>query len=106
MPARTHQPAVDTRWLARLREDILEPDLPIVDAHHHIWDVAGYEYFLDDLLADLGAGHRIEASVFVQCGYAYRADGPEDLRPVGETRHIAAVADEAARRQCDTRICA
>lgn len=100
------QPSVDKQWLARLSEEVLEPDLPIVDAHHHLWEVAGYEYFLDDLLADLAIGHRIEATVFVQCGYAYRAHGTEALRPVGETERITAIAEEASRRQRATRVCA
>ncbi len=87
-------------------EEILEPDLPIIDAHHHLWDVPGYQYYLDDLLADLKSGHRIEQTVFVQCGYAYRDAGPETLRPVGETECVAAIAAEAERR-CDAgRICA
>jgi predicted TIM-barrel fold metal-dependent hydrolase len=97
--------AVDPLWLARLTEEPLDPALPIIDAHHHLWDVVGYRYLLDDLLADLGAGHRIEATVFVQCGYAYH-EGPEDLRPIGETQRIAAIADEAARRRSRSRIAA
>ena len=58
----------------------------------------GYRYLLDDLLADIAAGHNIDATVFVQCGYAYRTDGPLELRPIGETERIAAIAEEAARR--------
>ena len=91
-------PVVDQAWLARRTEEILGPDLPIIDAHHHIWEMPGFEYRLDDFLADLESGHRIEQTVFVQCGYAYRGDGPEALRPVGETERIAALAEEAAQR--------
>ncbi len=86
-------------------EEPLDPALPIIyDAHHHLWDVAGYRYFLDDLLADLASGHNVRATVFVQCGYGYRSAGPEHLRPVGETQRIAAIGDEAARRQPGSRI--
>lgn len=99
-------PSVDPQWLGRLEEIALEPDLPIVDAHHHLWDVPGYEYGLDDLLADLESGHKIETTVFVQCGYAYRSDGPDSLKPVGETERIAALAAEAERRQSNVAICA
>jgi L-fuconolactonase len=97
-------PSVDTRWLARLSEEIIDPTLPIIDAHHHLWEVSGYNYLLDDLLADLDRGHNVEATVFVQCGYAYRSTGPAHLRPVGETQRIAAIGDEAARRQSACRI--
>jgi L-fuconolactonase len=93
MTAPGRPPAVDTRWLARLREEIIDPALPIIDCHHHLWDLAGYQYFLDDLLADLETGHNIEATVFVQCGYAYFAEGPQELRPIGETQRIAAIAE-------------
>jgi L-fuconolactonase len=106
MTAAGRPPAVDPLWLARLTEQPLDPALPIIDAHHHLWDVAGYRYFLDDLLADLETGHHIEATVFVQCGYAYHCEGPEELRPIGETQRIAAIADEAARRGSRGRIAA
>src|ERR1700677_2184430 len=106
MTANGRPPAVDPLWLARLTEEPLDPALPIIDAHHHLWDVAGYRYFLDDLLADLETGHRIEATVFVQCGYAYHREGPEELRPIGETQRITAIADEAARRRGRSRIAA
>ena len=104
MTASEGQPVVDERWLARLREDVLDPDLRIIDAHHHLWDLKGYEYPAGDLLADLATGHNIDATVFVQCGYAYRTDGPLELRPIGETQRIAAIAEEAARRGGRSRI--
>jgi L-fuconolactonase len=89
-------PHVDEAWLGRLREDILEPALPIVDAHHHLWERPSGRYLLDDLRADLAAGHNVRATVFIQCGFAYRGDGPPELRPVGETEYIAGVAARAA----------
>lgn len=98
--------SVDKQWLAQYDEEVLESSLPIVDAHHHLWDVPGYEYHLDDLLGDLNTGHNIRATVFVQCGWSYRPDGPDALKPVGETERVAAVATEAARRQSKVDICA
>jgi predicted TIM-barrel fold metal-dependent hydrolase len=95
------------------REAILEPGLPIVDPHHHLWDRTmrmagdlppikhGFEaivrmaprYLLDELLADVqGAGHNVRATVFVECGAMYRADGPVELRCVGETEFVNGVA--------------
>ena len=80
-------------WLAAgLPEDILEPDLPIVDPHHHLWDHKRHRYLLDELRADTGSGHRIVATVFVDCLAFYRADGPPALRPVGETEFANGVA--------------
>lgn len=88
-------PHVDEAWLNRLHEDILEPDLPIVDAHHHLWERPSGRYLLDELRADLASGHNVRATVFIQCGYAYRSDGPAEMRPVGETERVAAIAVQA-----------
>ena len=75
-------PHVNDAWLARLREDVLEPELPIIDAHHHLWERASGVYLLPQLKADVTAGHNVRGTVFIQCGYGYRADGPTELRPV------------------------
>jgi predicted TIM-barrel fold metal-dependent hydrolase len=88
-------PHVDDAWLARLREEILDPELPIVDAHHHLWERPSGRYLLDDLRADLISGHNVRATVFIQCGFAYHSDGPAELRPVGETEYVAATAARA-----------
>ena len=98
-------PSPRPEWLAQRVEDILEPDLAIVDPHHHLWDLHG-GYLLDDLIADTSSGHRIVATVFSQCGWSYREDGPVSMRPVGETERVAAVAIEAQRRGLPTRVCA
>ncbi len=104
LPAISH-PQPDLTWLAQYCEDALEPDLPVIDPHHHLWERAG-GYLLDELIADTSAGHKIAATVFAQCGYAYRTSGPEHLRAVGETEFVAGVAQEAARRKLTTRVCA
>ncbi len=83
-------------WLDRLHEEIIEPDLPIIDPHHHLWDRPGWRYLLDELLADLNSGHNIIATVFLQCRAMHRADGPEPLRPVGETEFVNGVAAMSA----------
>jgi predicted TIM-barrel fold metal-dependent hydrolase len=98
---------VRTDWLARWREEILEPELPIVDPHHHIWDRPGWRYMLDDLLADLASGHKVVATVFVECHAMYRAGGPEAMRPVGETEFVNGIAAmSASGNYGPTRICA
>jgi L-fuconolactonase len=81
-------------WLAQApAEAVLEPDLPIVDTHHHLWDHPHrYRYLLDEFLADLATGHNVTQTVFVQCHAMYRAEGPEELRPLGETEFVAGVA--------------
>ncbi len=83
-------------WLDCWHEEIIEPDLPIVDPHHHLWDRPGWRYLLDELLADLNSGHNIVATVFLQCRAMHRADGPEALRPVGETEFVNGVAAMSA----------
>jgi predicted TIM-barrel fold metal-dependent hydrolase len=83
-------------WLDRRAEPILEPELPIVDPHHHLWDRPGWRYLLDELLADTGSGHNIAATVYVQARAMYRATGPEEMRPVGETEFINGVAAMSA----------
>ncbi|MFZ4410134.1 MAG: amidohydrolase family protein [Paracraurococcus sp.] len=83
----------DAAWLGqRPAEPALEPELPIVDAHHHLWQRPGQTYLLPEFVAELDCGHRIDATVFVQCHAMYRAAGPEALRPVGETEFVAGIA--------------
>ncbi len=94
----------DRSWLEKLREDVLEPELPIIDAHHHLWDHAGDRYLLDEMLADTGAGHNILGTVYVQAFAGYRHSGPEEMRPVGETEFAAAFADECVRRGSHTQL--
>ncbi len=93
-------------WLAHWHEPILEPDLPIVDPHHHLWDRPNWRYLVDDFTADLDSGHAIFATVFVQCRAMYRADGAREMAPVGETEFVNGVAAigasglHGARRIC------
>ncbi len=81
-----------------MMEAALEPDLVICDPHHHLWDGGPHgptRYLADELNADLGRGHRVVSTVFVECDWALRADGPVHLRPVGETSAVAAVLASA-----------
>jgi len=82
-------------WLALRVEEAIEPDLPIIDPHHHLWDPPGQRYLFDDLMGDIRDGHNVRATVFVQCRAMYRASGPEDLRPLGETQFAAGVAAQS-----------
>jgi predicted TIM-barrel fold metal-dependent hydrolase len=110
-----------------MSEQILEPDLPIVDPHHHLWDRPtevlknlpplehGFmdiirevpRYLLDELLADLKSGHNVRGTIYMECGAYYRADGPEALRCVGETEFVNGVAAMTASGiYGDVRACA
>jgi L-fuconolactonase len=84
--------SADESWLARHVEDIIEPDLPIIDPHHHLWVRDGNTYLLPELLADLNAGHNIRATVFEECHSMYRADGPEEEASLGETEFVTGIA--------------
>ena len=85
-------------WLAkRPTEAALETDLPIIDPHHHFWDTPHRgQYFLPDLLADIGKGHNIVSTVFLECQAMYRKDGPPEMRPVGEVEFVAGIAAMSA----------
>src|SRR5258707_832115 len=61
------QAPVRQEWLAKRTEEILEPGLPIVDPHHHLWDAPRYRYMFPELLADLGSGHNIVATMYELC---------------------------------------
>jgi predicted TIM-barrel fold metal-dependent hydrolase len=98
---------VRDEWLGRRSEEILEPALAIVDAHHHFYDRPGWRYLIDDYLADVGTGHAIQASVHVQALTRYREGGAAALKPVGETAYVAEVADRlAAQDRCAPRVAA
>jgi L-fuconolactonase len=106
-PASSPYLPVRDDWLARRTEAILEPDLPIVDPHHHLWERPGWRYMLDDLLADTNTGHNIVATVFVQCRSMHRAGGPEEMKPVGETEFVNGVAAmSASGGYGKTKVCA
>ena len=79
-------------WLAQLDEPVVDPEREIVDPHHHLWHRGGSLYELDALWADTGSGHRIAETVFVQCHAYHDKDAAPHLRPVGETRAVAAMA--------------
>lgn len=97
-----------------MSEEILEQQLPIVDPHHHLWDRRSYatpeapehpfltaigpaqRYLLDELMADTGSGHNVVATVFLECRAFYKADGPPELRSVGETEFVNGVAAMSA----------
>jgi predicted TIM-barrel fold metal-dependent hydrolase len=99
-----------------MTEAILEPNLPIIDPHHHLWDRRagntgdlappkhGFEamlrmvprYLFEELLADMTSGHNVIATVYMECGAMYRQDGDPAYKPVGETEFVNGVAAMSA----------
>jgi predicted TIM-barrel fold metal-dependent hydrolase len=89
--------AIRQDWLDRRQEAVIEPDLPIIDPHHHLVDRPDTgRYLLPELLADTGTGHNITATVYLEWLSMYRAGGPAELRPVGEVEFANGVAAMAA----------
>lgn len=84
-------------WLNQMREDVIDPAREIVDPHHHLWPKPHLSYDLEELLADTGDGHNVVQTVFMECGASYRKDGPEHLKPVGETEFVTAAAERAEK---------
>jgi predicted TIM-barrel fold metal-dependent hydrolase len=85
-----------------IKEEILDPDLPICDPHHHLWDRPGVRirtgsrYLLGELLEDINSGHNITQTVFIECMSMYRQDGPPEMKPVGETEFVQGIAAQSA----------
>jgi predicted TIM-barrel fold metal-dependent hydrolase len=83
-------------WLALRQEEIIDPQRPIVDPHHHLWDRGGQHYMIEEIVDDIASGHNIVATVYVDCRSMYRAHGPEAFRPVGEVEFANGVAAMSA----------
>ncbi|MFK7914406.1 MAG: amidohydrolase [Pseudomonadales bacterium] len=107
MAANTGQSGPDDRWLARLQEPVLEPELPIIDPHHHLWLRNGYTYLMPELAADLACGHHFVATVYAECHSMYRPGGAPEQRSLGETEFVRGQAAMSASgefgpaRACD-----
>jgi len=82
-------------WLGLTEEVALEPRLPIIDPHHHLWDRPGNRYLLEELVADM-RGQNVRQTVFVECTSMYRASGPDEFKVVGETEFVQGIAAVSA----------
>ena len=82
-------------WLRQVKENIVEPEMPIIDPHHHLWDDRGSTYLVEELQADTGSGHKVVKTVYMECGWAYKEDGPKHLRVVGETEAVVEQAKKS-----------
>ena len=98
-PGYTHRniPVIRPEWLALHDEPVIDPGQPIIDPHHHLWDVPGSRYLVGELMHDLRSGHNVRSSVHIECKSGYRVTGAEAMRPVGETEFVLGCAGQAAR---------
>jgi L-fuconolactonase len=95
---------IDAFVARQVPEEVLEPDLPIIDPHHHLWDIRPFTtepyvsfeqkvYLCEEIMTDINnSGHNITQTVFAQCGAFYRADGPPEMKCVGETDFVNGIA--------------
>ena len=101
---------VRAEWLAQVQEPAIEPELLIVDAHHHLWKLPHETYLLPEFLEDIqpaGSGHNVVATVFAECAAMYRPDGPAELRSVGEVEFANGIgAQSASGAFGEPRVCA
>lgn len=92
--------ATNDAWLNQVQEEPLEPNLPICDPHHHLWEFRTERveprYLMDEILKDINSGHNIVSTVFIECGSMYKADGPVPMRVVGETEFVNGIAAMSA----------
>ncbi|MEM7019093.1 MAG: amidohydrolase family protein [Pseudomonadota bacterium] len=87
-------------WYASVKEEIIDPDRPIIDPHHHLWTIPSPmwgRYELEELWGDTESGHNIEKTIFMECRSNYREDAPIHLQSLGETEYVAGVAAESAK---------
>lgn len=95
--------ATNDDWLAKTIEEVIEPDLPIIDPHHHLWDFRPYgvapRYLLDDVLEDTNSGHNIVSTVFIECGAMFREGVEPSMAIVGETEFVNGQAAMSASGQ-------
>lgn len=99
-------PPPDEDWLALDEEIVLDPDLPIIDSHHHLWEENGAPYLANEIMRDVASGHRIDATVFVQAHYGYRHDLGPELAPTGETEKVRRIADACVAAGCPAKVAA
>ena len=100
------RPLPNPEWLGKLTEEILEPGLPIVDPHHHLWDHPGSRYLLDELLTDLV---RVTTSSRPCSSSAARAIAravPRKCARSAKASSFGRIAEESDRRGTKAKICA
>ena len=87
---------MNDNWLGQVIEPIVDPEREIVDPHHHLWRRPDWVYELDELWSDTSAGHNVVQTIYMECRSSYFEEGPEHLRPVGETKYVQEIAAASA----------
>ena len=96
-------------WIAQIREEIINPELPIIDPHHHLWNgdnqLAGsFPYLIENLNEDTFSGHNIVGTIFMECAQGYYLDGEEKYKPVGETEFVINLIKDSEKLSKSTNI--
>jgi len=96
-------------WLAQVKEEIINPELPIIDPHHHLWNgdnqLAGsFPYLIENLSEDTNSGHNIVGTIFMECSQGYYSDGEEKYKPVGETEFVINLIKDSEKLSKSTNI--
>ena len=90
-------------WLAQVKEEIIDPELPIIDPHHHLWNgdnqLAGsFPYLIENLSEDTNSGHNIVGTIFMECAQGYYQEGEDKYKPIGETEYVMKIIKDAKKR--------
>ena len=96
-------------WIAQIKEEIINPELPIIDPHHHLWNgdnqLAGsFPYLIENLNEDTFSGHNIVGTIFMECAQGYYLDGEEKYKPVGETEFVINLIKDSEKLSKSTNI--
>jgi L-fuconolactonase len=83
-------------WQGAFAEEVIDPEIPIIDAHHHLQEDRNGRYLFHESVADMAAGHHFVATVHVQARSMTRAEGPAHLRDIGEIEYARGAAAMAA----------
>jgi len=89
----------DEEWLSLTKEDAIDPELPICDPHHHFWDVPDRCYLLEDFHKDIGGGHNIVKTVFIESESVNKKYTSQGLSPVEETKLVHDIANQNVNEQ-------
>jgi predicted TIM-barrel fold metal-dependent hydrolase len=78
-------------------EEPIDPALPMVDPHRHMYDVPGDRHLFFETVETLReSGHNFTHTVFIEAHQMYRDYGPLEMRPVGEVEFANGTAAMAA----------
>jgi L-fuconolactonase len=76
------------KWLNLIVEQVIEPQLPICDAHIHLRRLQSKQYLSADFLKDAGHGHNIRRSVVIQSRENYKVGQGGGMTPIEETEFV------------------